>query len=610
MTLAPQRLALSADAPAIAELMRTSALELFPSFYDERQVASAVLYIARLDEQLLDDGTYFVHEAGGEIVACGGWSRRHRLHAGAGDAADDDRLLDPGLEPARVRAMFVRADWTRRGLGRAILESCSQAARAEGFTRLALMATLPGEQLYRAYGFRELARPMLTLPDGVVVQGVAMEREIVPVGVDTALMASYTSPLAESLATDLLARFDRYVRIDTRAARDRTGCPSTPGQLELAGLLAHELLDIGLSDAAVDQNGYVTATLPASGGGDPETVIGLISHMDTSPDAPGAGVVPIVHRDYDGGVISLPRDGTVLDPSTEPHLGSRAGHDIVTSSGDTLLGADDKAGVAEIMTAVAHLQAHPELPRPTIRICFTPDEEIGEGATLFDVPAFGARCAYTIDGSSLGEIQDETFSAQEATITVTGVEAHPGLATGILVNAARVAAEIVAALPSDRLTPETTSGREGFIHVYEMAGEAGSARIRAILRDFDDELLAGHASLVRAVAKDVAARTPGASVQVEVVDEYPNMRAHLEPFPEVVEHAIGAIRAEGLEPLREPIRGGTDGSKLSAMGLPTPNIFTGGHAYHSVREWASLQDMAAAAAVIVRLAAAWAASPE
>jgi tripeptide aminopeptidase len=296
----------------------------------------------------------------------------------------------------------------------------------------------------------------------------------------------------------------------------------------------------------------------------------------------------------------------VLDPATEPHLASRAGHDIVTASGDTLLGADDKAGVAEIMAALAHLAAHPELPRPTLRICFTPDEEIGEGATLFDVERFGARCAYTLDGSSLGEIQDETFSALEATITVTGVDVHPGFATGILVNAARVAARIVAELPQDRLTPETTSGREGFIHVYEIAGDAATARIRAILRDFDDELLAGHAELLRATAQRVVDSVPGASFTIDLVEQYPNMRAHLEPFPEVLEHAIAALRAEGLEPLREPIRGGTDGSRLSAMGLPTPNIFTGGHAYHSVREWASLQDMAAASAVIVHLAAAWA----
>jgi tripeptide aminopeptidase len=422
-------------------------------------------------------------------------------------------------------------------------------------------------------------------------------------------MTRYTSPLAELLAPDLLRRFERYVRIDTRAKRERTQCPSTPGQLELAALLARELAEIGLADAAVDDNGYVTATLPASGRGDGATVIGLISHMDTSPDAPGAGVEPIEHRDYDGGLIALPRNGTTLDPRIEPQLASRAGHDIVTASGDTLLGADDKAGVAEIMAAVAHLHAHPELPRPTIRICFTPDEEIGEGATLFDVDAFGARCAYTLDGSSLGEIQDETFSALEATIDVTGNEVHPGFANGILVNAARVAARIVAALPQDRLTPETTVGREGFIHVFELSGDAGRARIRAILRDFDDGRLAGHADLLRATAQEVVDATPGAALRIEVVEQYPNMRAYLEPHPEVVEHAIAAIRAEGLEPLREPIRGGTDGSRLSAMGLPTPNIFTGGHAYHSPREWASLQDMAAASAVIVRLAAAWAAAP-
>jgi tripeptide aminopeptidase len=419
-------------------------------------------------------------------------------------------------------------------------------------------------------------------------------------------MATYTTPLAETLAPGLLERFDRYVRVDTQSARDRTRSPSTPGQLELARMLARELEQIGLADAAVDDDGYVTATLPASGGGDPETVIGLVAHVDTSPDAPGAGVVPIVHRDYDGAPIELPRNGTVLDPETEPHLAGRAGHDIVTASGDTLLGADDKAGVAEIMTAVAHLHAHPELPRPTIRVCFTPDEEIGEGATLFDVEAFGARCAYTLDGSTLGEIQDETFSALEATITITGVDIHPGFATGILVNAARVAGRILAELPQDRLTPETTSGREGFIHVHEIAGDAATARVRAILRDFDDDLLAGHAQLLRETAQRVVDATPGATMTIEVAEQYPNMRAHLEPFPEVVEHAIAAIRAEGLEPLREPIRGGTDGSVLSAMGLPTPNIFTGGHAYHSVREWASLQDMAAAAAVIVRLAGEWA----
>ncbi|MCW3038324.1 MAG: peptidase [Solirubrobacterales bacterium] len=420
-------------------------------------------------------------------------------------------------------------------------------------------------------------------------------------------MPPFTSALAEALAPDLLARFDRYVRVATQS--DRTGLgvrsPTTPGQLELGRLLVDELLDIGLADATLDDNGYVTATLPASGGSAQDVVIGFISHVDTSPDAPGDGVVPIVHRDYDGGRITLPRNGTVLDPASEAELAAKTGHDIVTASGDTLLGADDKAGVAEIMAAVAHLQAHPELPRPTLRVCFTPDEEIGAGAGLLDLERFGARCAYTMDGSSLGEIQDETFSALEATLSVTGVDVHPGFAKDVLVNAATVAARIVAALPAE-LTPERTSGREGFVHVFSVTGDATRTTVSAILRDFDDALLAGHADLLRATAQRVVDATPGASFTMDVVEQYPNMRKHLEPFPEIVEHAIAAIRAEGLEPLSEPIRGGTDGSQLSARGLPTPNVFTGGHAYHSVREWASLQDMAAASAVVVRLAGEWA----
>ena len=258
------------------------------------------------------------------------------------------------------------------------------------------------------------------------------------------------------------------------------------------------------------------------------------------------------------------------------------------------------------MAAVAYLQAHPDRPRPTIRICFTPDEEIGEGATLFDIDAFGARCAYTLDGSTVGEIQDETFSAVEATITVTGVDVHPGFAKDILVNAARVAGRIVAALPQDRLTPETTSGREGFIHVHEITADATTARIRAIVRDFDDDLLAEHVNCCARRPSRSWRTRPARPRRSTSSSSTRTCARYLEPFPEVVERAIAAIRREGLQPLREPIRGGTDGSRLSAMGLPTPNIFTGGHAYHSVREWASLQDMAAAAAVIVHLAEAWA----
>jgi tripeptide aminopeptidase len=413
---------------------------------------------------------------------------------------------------------------------------------------------------------------------------------------------SYTSPLAESLAPDVLERFQRYVRVDTQSARDRKGSPSTPGQLDLARLLVGELHAIGLGDAALDEHGYVFATLP---GPDDAPVIGLLAHMDVSPDAPAAGVKPIVHPHYDGGRIELPRGGTVLDPQDMPVLAGQAGHDIVTSSGDTLLGADDKAGMAEIMAAVAHLAAHPELPRPTLRVGFTPDEEIGEGATLFDIERFGARCAYTLDGSQPGELQDETFSAVEVTLTVHGVDIHPGWATGKLVNAARLAGRIVAALPQDRLTPETTAGREGFIHVYELEGSAGRATIRAIVRDFDDEVLDRHVTLLTRSAAEIVASEPRAKLDVAIKPQYRNMRRHLDGDPEVVAAAERAIRAEGLEVVREPIRGGTDGSILSERGLPTPNLFTGGHEYHSVREWASVQDRASAAAVIVHLADAW-----
>jgi tripeptide aminopeptidase len=416
------------------------------------------------------------------------------------------------------------------------------------------------------------------------------------------MAAAYTSYLAAELAEDVLERFLRYVRVDTQAQRDRTTCPSTPGQLDLARLLLEDLRAVGLADAELDENGYVMATLP---GARDAPVIGLIAHMDTTPDAPGHGVEPLVHRDYDGAVIELPRSGTRLDPRAMPELDAKVGHDIVTSSGDTLLGADDKAGIAEIMSAVAHLAAHPELPRPTLRVCFTPDEEIGESATLFDIERFGALCAYTLDGSEIGELQDETFSALEAIVTIHGVDVHPGMATGKLVNALRLAARVLAALPHDTLTPETTSGREGFIHPYELTGTAGRAQFRAILRDFDDEQLDAHLARLRLTAEEIVGSEPGARLEVEVREQYRNMRRYLDEVPHVIDAAEQAIRAEGIEPLRVPIRGGTDGSRLSQRGLPTPNLFTGGHEYHSVREWASVHDMAAAAATIVRLAEVW-----
>ena len=414
--------------------------------------------------------------------------------------------------------------------------------------------------------------------------------------------APYTSSLAGELAADVLERFMRYVRIGTQSRRDRKSSPSTPGQLELARLLADELRSLGLEDAEVDENGYVMATLAGSSA---ETVIGLIAHMDTSPDAPGDGVEPILHHSYDGGRIELQRSGTTLDPETMPELAAKVGHDIVSASGDTLLGADDKAGVAEIMGALAYLASHPDMPRPVIRVAFTPDEEIGLGASLFDLERFGASCAYTLDGSELGELQDESFSALEALLTIHGVDVHPGVAEGKLVSALRLAAKVVATLPAE-LTPEETSGREGFIHPYELRGTAAVAHLGLILRDFDEDRLQGYADLLERTVRDVLAEHPRASYQLEVRRQYRNMREYLLDRPEVLAAADEAIRAEGIEPIHTPIRGGTDGSLLSEMGLPTPNLFTGGHEYHSPREWASVQDMAAAAATIVRLAGVWA----
>jgi tripeptide aminopeptidase len=417
------------------------------------------------------------------------------------------------------------------------------------------------------------------------------------------MTAAHTSELAAALSADVLDRLLRYVRIDTQSDRAHAQSPSTPGQLELGRLLVDELRGLGLADAAMDVNGFVTATLPGNVDGAP--VIGLLAHIDTSPDESGANVEPLVHRDYDGGVIALPRRGTVLDPASIPELTPKVGHDIVTTSGDTLLGADDKAGMAEVMAAVAYLAAHPELPRATVRVGFTPDEEIGEGAKLFDIEAFGAACAYTLDGSEAGEFTDETFTAASADVVIRGVEVHPGMATGKLVNAARLAGRVLAALPPE-LTPEATSEREGFIHVYAVEATAGEATIRTIVRDFDDERLAEHVALLRRIAEEVVASEPRARLELEVKHQYPNMRTFLDRHPGVSEAAEEALRREGFEPKRVPIRGGTDGSILSARGLPTPNLFTGGHEYHSVREWASVQDMASAAAVAVRLAGVWA----
>lgn len=419
--------------------------------------------------------------------------------------------------------------------------------------------------------------------------------------------APFTSPLAAELADDVLARFLRYVVIDTAADPGSTTSPSRLEQLDLSRLLLAELQELGLNDARMTDHGYVLATVPGTVPDAP--AVGLLAHVDTSPESPGAGVTPIVHRAWAGQPIVLPGDPSqVIAPDEFRALTTRLGHDVVTSDGTTLLGADDKAGVAEIMAAVAYL-LQDDGPRATLRIAFTTDEEIGSGADHLDLEEFGADLAYTLDGSGLGELELETFSAYEVKLTVHGVSTHPGTAKGRLVNAIKLLADVVAALPRTELTPETTEGREGFLHPGRIAGNATDAALWTIVRDHDDELLERHVEVLRSTAERVVGAEPRASFTFEIEEQYRNMRARLEQRPEVAAAAEEAMRRAGVEPVHTIIRGGTDGARLTERGLPTPNIFTGGQEYHSVREWASLQDMAAAAATVVMLARVWAEHP-
>ena len=416
--------------------------------------------------------------------------------------------------------------------------------------------------------------------------------------------APFASELAAELADDVLDRFLRYVKVDTQAAYRVSRRPSTEKQLDLSRMLVEELRALGLEDAALNDGASVFASLP---GEDGSPVVGFIAHVDTTPDVTGEGVAPIVHRAWGGERIELPGDSRqTLDPDVLPALAERVGHDIVTSDGTTLLGADDKAGIAEIMAAVAYLARTPERRRAPIRVAFTVDEEVGRGAEDFDLDAFGAEVAYTLDGSGLGEVEIETFSARSVRVTIRGLSVHPGTAKGKLVNAVKLAAELVGSLPADRLSPETTEDREGYVHPHRISGSAEQAIVDFILRDHDDELLEEHTQLLRSLAADLAEREPRAKVELEERDSYRNMRPFIERTPRVLEAAFEAIRRIGVEPKLTITRGGTDGAVLSSRGLPTPNLFTGGQEYHSVREWASVQDMAAAAATIVELAGVWA----
>jgi tripeptide aminopeptidase len=398
----------------------------------------------------------------------------------------------------------------------------------------------------------------------------------------------------------VLDRFLRYVAIDTRADDASTTCPTTPGQLTLLRLLADELRALPLSDVELDANGYLFATIPANLDGN-IPVIGLLAHVDTSPEMSGANVKPIVHRNWDGQDIVLPDDPTaVLRTSESAELAAQIGHDIVTASGLTLLGADDKAGVAAIMAAAERLIVHPEIPHGAIRIGFTPDEEIGRGPNKFDVARFAAAYAYTLDGGQCGELEFESFSADAMRVTFIGFNVHPGYAKGRMVNAIKAAARFIDRLPKDRLSPETTDGYEGFVHPYQMEASVDRTSVRVLIRDFDTASLTVKETLIATLAHEVGAET-GTRVEIDVQESYRNMREVLDRHPDVVERARRAIRRAGLTPIEKPIRGGTDGSRLSFMGLPTPNLFTGEHSFHSRLEWTSRQDLEKAVDVIVNL---------
>ncbi|RMF22391.1 MAG: peptidase T, partial [Bacteroidetes bacterium] len=362
---------------------------------------------------------------------------------------------------------------------------------------------------------------------------------------------------------------------------------------------------MGIEDAHLDEYGYVYATIPANTEKQ-VPVICFCSHMDTSPDCSGAGVKPIIHRNYDGSPIVLPDDPSqVLSPENHPHLKDQIGNDIITASGTTLLGADNKAGLAEIMDAAHFFMTHPEVKHGAIRILFTPDEEIGRGVDKVDMEKLGADFGYTVDGEQRGSLEDETFSADAVVITIHGVSAHPGFAKGKLESAVKAGAELLARLPKDRLSPETTGGRQGFIHPLSFEGMVEKATLQFIIRDFETPKLKEYEDLLRRLLDEVMQAYPNSHVEFKVIEQYRNMKEVLDKYPQVVEYAEEAIRRAGLRPIKSSIRGGTDGSRLSFMGLPCPNIFAGEHAFHSKQEWVSVQDMEKAVETIIHLCRIW-----
>jgi tripeptide aminopeptidase len=408
-----------------------------------------------------------------------------------------------------------------------------------------------------------------------------------------------------SLKYTVTERFLRYVQIDTQSDPESNTFPSTEKQKDLSRVLVKELLEMGIKDAHLDEFGYVYATLPSNSSKEVPAIC-FCSHVDTSPDCSGKNVNPVVHYSYQGHDIVLPADTSqVLSPKAHPELLNQIGNDIITADGTTLLGADNKAGVAEIMDAIHQLINHPEIKHGAIKILFTPDEEIGRGVNHVNIQKLGAKYAYTIDGETSGHIEDETFSADGVSLTIHGISTHPGFAKDKMQSAIKIASAIIDALPKDKLSPESTEYKQGFIHPVSVNGLIEKTVINFIIRDFDTALLKNHEILLEDIVKKEIAKFPGATYQFVVNEQYRNMKEILQHHPMVTEYALEAIKRSGLIPLQSSIRGGTDGSRLSFMGLPCPNIFAGEHAFHSKLEWVSVQDMHRAVDTIVHLASIW-----
>ena len=400
-------------------------------------------------------------------------------------------------------------------------------------------------------------------------------------------------------------RFMRYVTIDTQSDPNSDTYPSTPKQKNLGILLVNELIALGLQDSHIDEYGYVYATIPANSKKEHIPVICFCSHMDTAPDCSGNGVKPIIHKNYNGQDLVLPDDPSQIIRLTEhPDLKNQIGNDVITASGTTLLGADNKAGVAEIMDACHHLMSHPEIMHGKIRILFTPDEEIGRGVDKVDIKKLGAYAAYTMDGESTGNMENETFSADGAKLIINGISSHPGFAKGKMKSAIKIASQIIAALPFG-LSPEGTEAMQGFVHPVSISGHVETAEIEFIIRDFDEYQLKQHAGVIGEIADKVLQSFPGCSYELQVQEQYRNMRSVLDQHPQIVEYGMEAMRRAGLDARLCSIRGGTDGSRLSFMGLPCPNIFAGEHAFHGKQEWVTVQDMQKAVETILHLCMIW-----